>query len=101
MTSDDDLQAIAQRIVAAMVKDHPDEAAVLASFVLSEILSIGLFGGDESEITAFAAACPCTPLFNTATLHSPVPFPACRAHHRQGASSLGGGQHQPLARSSR
>jgi hypothetical protein len=39
-----------------MVREHPDEAAVLASLVLSGILALGLFDDDESGVTAFAAA---------------------------------------------
>lgn len=52
----DDLRAIAQRIVERMVREHPDEAAILASLVLSEILSLGLFDDDEAGVTAFAEA---------------------------------------------
>jgi hypothetical protein len=52
-----DLQAIAQRIVERMVRDHPDEAAVVASLVLSEILAVGLFGGgDQDEVDEFVLA---------------------------------------------
>jgi hypothetical protein len=51
-----DLRAAAQRIVEAMVRDHPAEAAVLASLLLSELLSIGLFGGDEGEVDEFVLA---------------------------------------------
>lgn len=50
----DDLRAVAQRIVERMVREHPDEAAILTSLVLSEILSLGLFDDDEAEVTAFA-----------------------------------------------
>ena len=39
-----------------MVREHPDVAAVLASLVLSEILSVGLFSDDEAGVTAFADA---------------------------------------------
>jgi hypothetical protein len=52
----DDLRAIAQRTVEKMMLEHPDEAAVLASLVLSEILALGLFGGGEGEVAAFADA---------------------------------------------
>jgi hypothetical protein len=52
-----DLRAVAHRIVVAMVKDHPAEAAVIASFVLSEILAIGLHAdGDPADVAAFVAA---------------------------------------------
>ena len=51
-----DLHAVASRIVERMIREHPDEAAVLVSLVLSEILSVGLFGDDEAGITAFADA---------------------------------------------
>jgi hypothetical protein len=36
----DDLRAVASRIVERMVREHPAEAAVLASMVLSEILAV-------------------------------------------------------------
>jgi hypothetical protein len=52
----DDLRAVAQRIVERMVREHPDEAAVLVLLVLSEILSLGLFDDDEAGVTAFADA---------------------------------------------
>jgi hypothetical protein len=52
----DDLRAVAQRIVERMLIEHPAEAAMLASLVLSEILAVGLFSGEEGEITAFAEA---------------------------------------------
>jgi hypothetical protein len=52
----DDLHALASRIVERMIREHPDEAAVLVSLVLSEILSLGLFGGDDDEVTGFADA---------------------------------------------
>jgi hypothetical protein len=52
----DDLRAIASRIVEKMVREHPAEAAVLASLLLSELLSIGLFGGDEGEVDEFVLA---------------------------------------------
>jgi hypothetical protein len=52
----DDLQAVAHRIVARMVIEHPTEAAVLAALVLTEILNVGLFGGSDDEVTAFADA---------------------------------------------
>jgi hypothetical protein len=52
----DDLRAIAHRIVERMVIEHPAEAATLASLVLSEILAVGLFGGDEAEAGEFASA---------------------------------------------
>jgi hypothetical protein len=52
----DDLRAIAHRIVERMVIEHPAEAATLASLVLSEILAVGLFGGDEAEVEEFVAA---------------------------------------------
>jgi hypothetical protein len=52
MTSED-LRAVAERIVERMVCEHPEEAAVLAALVLSEILALGLFGG---EVAAFAEA---------------------------------------------
>ena len=55
MTSED-LRAIASRIVERMVIEHPAEAAVLASFVLSEILAVGLFGGDQDEVGEFVLA---------------------------------------------
>jgi hypothetical protein len=55
MTSED-LRAVAQRIIERMVREHPDEAAVLISLVLSEILAVGLFGDDKAGITAFADA---------------------------------------------
>jgi hypothetical protein len=51
-----DLQAIAHRIVERMVIEHPAEAAVLASLVLSEILAVGLFGGNEGEVDEFVSA---------------------------------------------
>jgi hypothetical protein len=52
-----DLRAVASRIVERMVLEHSHEAAVLASLVLTEILSVGLFGaGDASEVTAFVEA---------------------------------------------
>jgi hypothetical protein len=52
----DDLRAVAQRIVERMIREHPDEAAVLATLVLSEILALGLFDDDEDGVTAFADA---------------------------------------------
>jgi hypothetical protein len=52
----DDLRAAASHIVEKMVREHPAEAAVLASLVLSEILSVGLFGDDEASVAAFAEA---------------------------------------------
>jgi hypothetical protein len=52
----DDLRAAAQRIIERMVHEHPNEAVVLASLVLSKILSACLFGDDEAGITAFADA---------------------------------------------
>jgi hypothetical protein len=54
--SDRDIRAISHRIVERMVIEHPAEAAVLASLVLSEILAAGLFGGDEAEVDEFVAA---------------------------------------------
>jgi hypothetical protein len=39
-----------------MVIEHPAEAAALASLVLSEILAVGLFGGDEGEVGEFVDA---------------------------------------------
>jgi hypothetical protein len=56
MMTIDDLRAIASRIVEKMVHEHPDEAALLASLMLTEILSVGLFGDDEAGVTAFADA---------------------------------------------
>ncbi|MEA2811363.1 MAG: hypothetical protein QOJ17_5504 [Rhodospirillaceae bacterium] len=50
------LQSVAHRIVEKMVIEHPAEAATLASLVLSEILAVGLFGGDEAEVDEFVAA---------------------------------------------
>jgi hypothetical protein len=51
------LRTAAQRIVETMVTEHPAEAAVLASLVLSEILAVGLFGaGDQSEVDEFVLA---------------------------------------------
>lgn len=56
MTSED-LRATASRIVERMVTEHPAEAAVLASFVLSEILAVGPFGGgDPGEVDQFVLA---------------------------------------------
>jgi len=52
----DDLHTVAQRIIERMIREHPDEAAVLVSLVLSEILSVGLFGDDEAGTSAFADA---------------------------------------------
>jgi hypothetical protein len=52
----DDLRAVAQRIVERMIRERPDEAAVLATLVLSELLALGLFGGTDEEVTEFAAA---------------------------------------------
>jgi hypothetical protein len=52
----DDLRAVASRIVEKIVREHPAEAATLASLVLSEILAAGLFGGDEVEVEEFVAA---------------------------------------------
>jgi hypothetical protein len=52
----DDLRAGASRILERMIREHPDEASVLASLVLSEILSVGLFDDDEAGVTAFADA---------------------------------------------
>jgi hypothetical protein len=51
-----DIRALAQRIVEKMVREHSDEAAVLVSLVLSDILSVGLFSEDEAGVTAFADA---------------------------------------------
>jgi hypothetical protein len=51
-----DLRAVAHRIVKRMTREHPDEAAVLATMVLSEILAVGLFHNDEAGVTAFADA---------------------------------------------
>ncbi len=51
-----DLRAVAHRIVERMVIYHPAEATVLASLVLSEILAVGLFGGDEAEVDEFVSA---------------------------------------------
>jgi len=51
------LHAIAHRIVEAMVKDHPAEAAVIVAVVLSEILAIGLHADDEpAAIAEFVSA---------------------------------------------
>lgn len=52
----DDLRAIASGIVEKMIAEHPAEAAVLASLVLSEILAVGLFGGDPDEVDEFVLA---------------------------------------------
>ena len=52
----DDLHAVAQRIVEKMIAEHPAEAATLASLVLSEILAVGLFGGDQDEVDEFVLA---------------------------------------------
>jgi hypothetical protein len=54
--TDGDIRAVAHRIVERMVIEHPAEAAVLASLVLSEILAAGLFGGDEAEVDEFVTA---------------------------------------------
>jgi hypothetical protein len=54
--TDDDLRVIAHEIVERLVLDHPAAAAQIAALVLSEILAVALFGGDESEIAAFAEA---------------------------------------------
>ena len=56
MTPDDRLRTVASRTIERMIREHPDEAAVLAALLLSEILALGLFGGDESEVTGFATA---------------------------------------------
>jgi hypothetical protein len=50
------LRAVAHRIVERMVIEHPAEAATIASLVVSEILAVGLFGGDEAEVAEFVAA---------------------------------------------
>jgi hypothetical protein len=50
------MPVVASRIVERMVREHPDEAAVLASLVPSEILSVGLCGGVDYEVTGFADA---------------------------------------------
>lgn len=43
--------------VERMVREHPAEAAVLASLVLLEILAVGLFGdGDQGEVDEFVLA---------------------------------------------
>jgi len=52
----EDLHDVARHIVEKMVREHPREAAVLASMVLSELLSIGLFGGDQDETSEFVTA---------------------------------------------
>ena len=39
-----------------MIRERPDEAAALASLMLSEILALGLFGGTDDEVTGFADA---------------------------------------------
>jgi len=52
----EDLRVVANRIVERMVREHPAEAATLASLVLSEILSLGLFSGEHDEVIEFAAA---------------------------------------------
>jgi hypothetical protein len=52
----DDLRAVATRIVEKMITEHPHEAAVLASLVMTEIMSVGLFGDDEAGVAAFVAA---------------------------------------------
>jgi hypothetical protein len=54
--TDGDIRAIAHRIVEKMVVEYPVESATIASLVLSEILAIGLFGGDEGEAGEFADA---------------------------------------------
>ena len=56
MTSED-LRAVAQRTLERMVREHPDEAAVVASLVLSEILAVGVFGsGDQAAVDEFVLA---------------------------------------------
>ena len=52
----DDLRAVASRILERMIHEHPDEAAVLVTLVLSEILPVGLFDDDRAGVTAFADA---------------------------------------------
>jgi len=53
----DDLQAAAHRILEQMVRDHPNEAAVIASLVLSELFEATLFADDdEAAVAAFVAA---------------------------------------------
>jgi hypothetical protein len=52
----EDLRAVASRIVERMVRAHPAEAATLASLVLSEILAVGLFSGEQDEVIEFATA---------------------------------------------
>jgi hypothetical protein len=54
--STEDLHAVAQRLVETVIKQHPDQAAALASLVLSEVLALGLFGGTDHEVTGFADA---------------------------------------------
>lgn len=54
--TDGDIRAIAHRMLERMVIEHPAEAAALASLVLSEILAVGLFGGDQDEVSEFVAA---------------------------------------------
>lgn len=48
------LRIVAQRILKWMDREHPDEAAVLASLVVSDIPALGLFDKDEAGIAAFA-----------------------------------------------
>jgi hypothetical protein len=54
--STEDLHAVAQRLVETVIRQHPDQAAALASLVLSEVLALGLFGGTDDEVTGFADA---------------------------------------------
>jgi hypothetical protein len=52
----EDLRAAAIRIVEQMARERPAVAAIVASLVMSELLSIGLFGGEPDEGSEFAAA---------------------------------------------
>ena len=53
----DDLQSAAHRIVEAMVRDFPTEAATIGALVLTEIMAAGLHGGGDPDATdAFVAA---------------------------------------------
>jgi hypothetical protein len=52
----EDLRAAAIRIVEQVARERPAVAAVIASLVMSELLSIGLFGGEPDEVSEFAAA---------------------------------------------
>lgn len=54
MTSED-LRALAVSLVEKLA-ERPAEAAIIVSIVLSEILAVGLFGGDRDEATEFASA---------------------------------------------